>query len=278
MKIASTTYDVSRKIESFDKFYKQLSEKVLFFLDQDVEILLFPEYFLIKILEVDEIANLATEAEKIRLLQSYVFDKMLPRLQSEFAFYKNKERCLVLGSCLFQEGGITVNRTPVIMRDKILFYDKRALTPWEDTVHPGKAALYFDFLGVKCSVLTCFDVEIPEFAVELKKEKVELILIPSATENELGFYRIQRCASARAVELCCYTVVSHLIGECSIDMISLQVGSANYFVPSQSLTNALKEKSKGHIASGKDFFIKDLDFEILKRQRLIKEETNPFLF
>lgn len=277
MKIASTTYDVSRKIESFDKFYKELSEKVLFFLDQDVEMLLFPEYFLIKLLEIDEVASLGTELEKLELIQSYVFDKMLPRLQAEFGFYKNKERCLVMGSCLFQENGFLVNRTPVIMKNKILFYDKRALTPWEADLRPGNAALYFDFLGVKCSVLTCFDVEIPEFAVELKKEKVELILVPSATENALGFNRVQRCASARAVELCCYTVVSHLIGECSIDMISLQVGAANYFVPSQSLTDGLKEKAKSYVTSGRDFFIKDLDFEILNKQRLIKDETNPFL-
>jgi predicted amidohydrolase len=278
MKIASTTYDVTRKIESFDNFYKELSQQILFFLDQEVEILLFPEYFLLKILEINEISKLQNEEEKLSALQFYVFEKLIPNLQKEFAFYKNQERCLILGSCFFQENGAVVNRSSILMKDKVLFYDKRALTPWEKTLRPGAENLCFDFKGVKCSVLICFDIEIPEFSIELRKEKVELLFVPSVTEGQQGFERVQRCASARSVELCCYVVVSHLVGKSSNEMINQQVGVANYYVPSQSLTYASKATDKQFISNGEDYFVKDFDFEILRKQRLIKDETNPFFF
>ncbi|KXO77837.1 carbon-nitrogen hydrolase family protein [Brucella anthropi] len=59
----------------------------------------------------------------------------------------------------------------------------------------------------------CYENEIPECAASLAEQGAEIILAPSATFNEQGFWRVRHCAQARCVENQVYLVHSCLGGE-----------------------------------------------------------------
>jgi predicted amidohydrolase len=92
----------------------------------------------------------------------------------------------------------------------MLYQDKLHLTPWESAFSPGDTLHLWHFAGLRIAVIICLDIEIPELSARLRDEEVDLILCPSATETVLGVERVDRCASARAVELGCHVAVSHL--------------------------------------------------------------------
>ncbi len=68
--------------------------------------------------------------------------------------------------------------------------------------------------GVTVGVAICYEAEIPEVATALTAQGAEVILVPSYTFTEAGFWRVRHCAAARAIEDQVYVVhcptVSHL--------------------------------------------------------------------
>ena len=46
----------------------------------------------------------------------------------------------------------------------------------------------------------CYEAEIPECSATLAEQGVEIILCPSFTFTEFGFWRVRHCAQARAIE------------------------------------------------------------------------------
>lgn len=71
-----------------------------------------------------------------------------------------------------------------------------------------------DVDGVKVGIAICYEAEIPEVTTALTALGAELLLVPSYTFTEAGFWRVRHCAAARAIENQVYVVhcptVSHL--------------------------------------------------------------------
>ncbi|QGR34828.1 amidohydrolase [Salmonella enterica] len=59
----------------------------------------------------------------------------------------------------------------------------------------------------------CYETEIPECASSLAEQGVELILTPSATFTEQGFWRVRHCAQSRCIENQVYLVHCCLGGQ-----------------------------------------------------------------
>ncbi|GAA4760767.1 carbon-nitrogen hydrolase family protein [Nocardioides endophyticus] len=68
--------------------------------------------------------------------------------------------------------------------------------------------------GVKVGIAICYEAEIPEVCTALTALGAEVLLTPSYTFTEAGFWRVRHCAAARAIENQVYVVhcptVSHL--------------------------------------------------------------------
>lgn len=58
----------------------------------------------------------------------------------------------------------------------------------------------------------CYETEIPECATSLVEQGAEIILAPSATTSENGFWRVRHCAHARCIENQVYLVHACLGG------------------------------------------------------------------
>ena len=64
----------------------------------------------------------------------------------------------------------------------------------------GDALEVFDLPFARVGFNICYEAEIPEAASTLAEQGAEIILCPSFTFTEFGFWRVRHCAQARCVE------------------------------------------------------------------------------
>jgi predicted amidohydrolase len=127
-------------------------------------------------------------------------------------------------------------------------------------------------------VVICLDIEIPELSARLRGAGVDVMLVPSATETVLGVERVDRCASARAVELGCVVGVSHLTGKAASELIDENVGRTAVYFPSQAAFRDDPRWVEGEIvAAGIHKQRVVIDHRALEVMRRMRQETNPSL-
>ena len=136
------------------------------------------------------------------------------------------------------------NRAPIIINGQLVVQEKLFLTPWEQQFHAGQSIAVHSYDGIRFAVPICLDVEIPELAGALHPYNLDVLFVPSATETMSGWERINRCASARSVELGVGVVVSHLRGGLpeTVDLVSENIGGTACYLPSQSIFQPERER------------------------------------
>lgn len=187
-----------------------------------------------------------------------------------------------LGSYTHQEAGWphAFNRSPVLIGGAWHFADKIHPTQGElvedPPIKPGTVLPVFAYRGGRVAVLVCFTLEMPEAAVALKAEGVQLVLAPSATEDGDGVARILRSASGRAVELGAAVLVAPLLGR-QDDWKN--VGSAALYLPAQKGIDHRPQESarRSEGIARDDFGIPWPALLGLRTQPADKPETRPFL-
>lgn len=220
---------------------------------------------------------LPVSATPLQKLSSHFWQQEVPFLQRALT---RPGKAVVLGTCPFHDSatGLLHNRAPILRSGDLLHQDKLHLTPWENAFSPGTAVNLFTFRGFTIAVIICLDIEVPELSVLLRGRGVDLILCPSATETELGTERVDRCASARAVELGCHVGVSHLLGRSPSDLIDANVGRLALYHPSQvPFSRAPRWMETPIHDSGIHSLRAIIDPRPLKRMRARTAETNPAL-
>lgn len=64
----------------------------------------------------------------------------------------------------------------------------------------------FDLPFARVGINICYESEVPECAATLAEQGAEIILCPSFTVSEAGFWRVRHCAQARCIENQLYVV------------------------------------------------------------------------
>lgn len=136
------------------------------------------------------------------------------------------------------------NQTPLYLNQAYFFFPdgrmetqtKLHLTPEEQTRWPmlaGQALNVFDSPWGKLAILTCYDIEFPELARIAAEKGASVLLCPSYTDREAGFYRVRHCAQARAVENQLFVIMSGLVGQLPVELSQLDRGysRAGIFAP-----------------------------------------------
>lgn len=96
----------------------------------------------------------------------------------------------------------------------VLAHEKTHLFPMERAIGTGEG----DELGVArigsavVGIATCYEAEIPEYTTALAALGADVILCPSLTNTEAGFWRVRHCLHARTIENQLYAVHSCLGG------------------------------------------------------------------
>lgn len=237
-----------------------------------VDVLVFPELFTWGIW-----AYAPKEAVPAEWVTRRVRESVLPAVKAA----ARPGMLVSLGTYAHQEKGAThaFNRAAVLVDGTWRFADKLDPTQGETRedppIAPGSALPLFPFRGGTAAVAVCFSLEKPEVAAALKKEGVQLVLGPSATDDEDGVQRVLRSASARAVELGAAVLVAPLLGtqeEWS------SVGSAALFLPAQKgIDSAPRIGPRRTEGIHRDDFVIPWSALLGLRTQPAKPETRPFL-
>lgn len=268
VKIDLRTFDIGTRAESPGAYASMITKLVLQSWDEGAEVVVLPEFAWLGLERFVEGEN------KLAAVATLFWDKLWPDVWKQL---HHSSKVCVLGTAPFRmPDGTMRNRAPILSEGRVLYQDKINLTPWETGFTGGDALLIFEHQGLRMAVIICLDIEVPELSVALRHQAVDVILVPSATESEMGMERVGRCASARAVELGCYVGVAHLVGMAESELVDENVGRLAWFTPSQaSFRRSLRENISEHYHSGFHCQRQELDINLLLRMRRMNMETNP---
>lgn len=208
LRIATTQF--SLQPTSKDDFWERVEFLCLQAHQQKARVILFPEYFTLSYL---------VSAAAGSFQQSL---RAWPNIQEEFCSrFKNIAKryslFIIAGTVPVTEKRRTLNRCHIFTdKGQLLFQDKRFMTRFEDEewgIGAGRTPIrVFDIDGWKVGVAICFDVEFPSYIRHLVNKNVDVIMVPSCTEDVQGYWRVRHCAEARAVETQSYVVTSAIVG------------------------------------------------------------------
>jgi predicted amidohydrolase len=256
---------------SADDYLECLIGRVEQSLEEGAELVLLPEFCWLGV------QGLLTGGG-LRQVADWFWQEAAQRLQERLG---RPGVCVVLGTVPFWDAasGTLRNRAPILRDGSWLHQDKLHLTPWEQGLVGGDGLHLFQVKSFWVAVVICLDIEVPELAVALRDRGVDLLLCPSATETLLGVERVDRCASARAVELGCYVGVCHLLGAAEgADLIDANVGRVAVYRPSQVPFAGEARMQEGDVMSaGRARLRFAVNSAALRRMRARQKETNPCL-
>lgn len=219
-----------RPFRDFDDFLTQME----FFVDTvssyQVDILLFPELFILPLLSHCEDTTLAGGIRELAR-----FSERVREAACRMALEYNTN--IVAGSVPLLEDGNLCNVSYLCRRDGTWDYQKKLhVTPteFEDYALTGGNSLkVFDTDIGKIGILICYDVEFPELPRILADQGMQILLVPFWTDTKNAYLRVRRCAQARAIENECYVALAGSVGNLpKIGNLGVQYSQAAIFTPS----------------------------------------------
>jgi predicted amidohydrolase len=262
------TCDVGVEADTPEAYAGLITRRVHQSWDNGADVVVFPEYAWMGL------EPFVTQKDKLTGVAELFWGRLWPGLQKDLG---RSGKAVVLGStpCKLPSGAVR-NRVPILCDGRAMHQDKLHLTPWEQVFETGDTLQLWMLGDVTFAVVICLDIEVPELSAALRRKGVDCLLVPSATESVLGVERVGRCASARAVELCCYVGVSQLVGRVESELVDENVGRLAWLKPSQSsFLNASREDVSGLHADGFHVMRGQVDIPALAQARTNRTETNP---
>lgn len=197
---------------------------------QGAQVLVFPEY---AAMELSAIAGRGTDLQgSIQAVSDYTHD--IAALTSALA--RKHGVMIVAGSGPCVSNGTRHNIAQVAgPTGKPDSFTKIMPTPWERDpwqISGGRDLKVFDIGITKVGLVICYDIEFPLLSRALAEAGAEIILAPSNTETEWGYWRVRTGAAARALENQVYTVHSPCVGPAPFcAAVEQNVGMAGIFAP-----------------------------------------------
>lgn len=177
----------------------------------DADLVLFPELFTIELFTL--INNWRQKSLTELTLLSDFTDFYVSLFKDEA---KKRGQYIAAGSHLIAVDDRYENVAFLFAPDgRIHTHSKTHIFPAEASwsTSEGVDMKVIDLPFAKIGFNVCYETEIPECSASLTEQGVEIILSPSATFTENGFWRVRHCAQSRCVENQIYLVHSCLGGQ-----------------------------------------------------------------
>ena len=217
MKVAALQYQYSFP-EDFASYKEKITQIVASIKEQEVDLLLFPEYAGCEMLSFVDIENL----DKYLLPYLALFEELA---------YKH-QMIICNGSQLVGTSQGVRNRSYLFTPNKTVSYqDKCVLTPYEHEeglIKEANELRVFDTDLAKIGICICYDAEFDQLARRLVQNGAEILLVPSYTSSMHGYWRVFLSSRARALENQCYVVQSSLVGKTDVE---IAYGASNICSP-----------------------------------------------
>jgi predicted amidohydrolase len=193
--IAACNFRV-RPVSSFDEF----ATHVRGMLDdaRGADLVLFPELFTVELFTTFRDWK-ETPASELGRIDKYTADYR-SLFQQEA---KERNQVICAGSHFLNDGSRLVNVGHLFEPDGAVHqHVKTHIFPGESEwyTEEGDTIDAIDLPFARVAFNICYEAEIPECAATAAEQGVEIILCPSFTFTEYGFWRVRHCAQARAVE------------------------------------------------------------------------------
>lgn len=152
-------------------------------------------------------------------------------------------------------------------QDKLMM-TRFELEQWQ--IAAGSGLKVFDTAMGRLGILICYDNEFPLLARTLAEAGVDLILAPSCTDTEAGFYRVRIGAQARALENQIAVLQSPTVGLAPWSpALDENIGRAALYVPSDygMPANGVIAESEELCPARSHWLIAELDLAEVRRVR-----------
>ncbi len=268
-----------REAYSFQEMENHLQEQCEIAISKDVDLVLFPEYVTLGLLAMFGPDLTCNDLNKAMVDCLAAFTPTYEALFSQMA--KNHGVTIVGGSHWVMKGedGFAYNTAHVFFPDgRIGRQRKNHLFPGET----GWGTSTFDGLDVletpkvKIGIMTCYDAEFPEVARHFMIQGAKLLLCPSATYTERGFYRVRNCCAARAVENQIFVAECHDVGALSVptDLPFTGFGRSCILCPIDDRTMVSNGVlAEAEAADREMVVVGEIDLEVLEQSRQSSEAT-----
>lgn len=250
-----------RLFKDFDALVEQMEYFVDAVSDYKADFLLFPEFFNAPLMS--EFNHLG-EAKAIRELTNYT--EPLRQKLCEFAVSYNVN--IIGGSMPILKEEKLYNISYLCRRDGSWeYYEKIQPTPSEIDawgMSGGDRVKVFDTDCGKIGILICYDIEFPELGRLFAEEGAKIIFVPFLTDTQNGYFRVRRCAQARAIENECYVAIAGAVGNLPrVNNMDINYAQSAIFTPADFAfpTNAIKAEAT---PNNEMTLIADLDMNLLK--------------
>jgi predicted amidohydrolase/GNAT superfamily N-acetyltransferase len=243
-----------------------LHEQMEFFVDAvssyQTDFCLFPELFNAPLLAE---FNHLDEAHAMRELAQYT-EPLRDKFQ-EFAISYNVN--IITGSMPWiSPDGALKNVGYLCRRDGSWEkFEKVHITPNEHQywgMTGGDEVKVFETDCGKVGILICYDVEFPELPRLLALQGMQILFVPFLTDTQNGYFRVRRCAQARAIENECYVAIAGSVGNLpKVENMDIQFAQSAVFTPSDFAfpTNGVKSEAT---PNAEMTLIVDVDRDLLK--------------
>lgn len=191
----------------------------------------FPEYGAMELasLEPESMGDLAGSLAFVASL--------LPRIDALHARLAERHGLYVLAAsapCRLEDGRY-VNRARLFAPGGAVgVQDKLVMTRFEREqwgVSAGSDLKLFDTALGKIGINICYDSEFPLLTRALAEAGMQVLLVPSCTDTEQGYWRVRLGAQARALEAQCYAVQAPTVGEAAWSpAVDVNRGAAGVYV------------------------------------------------
>ena len=267
--LSCVSYSLTQTHVTLKDWEEKLVKEITALMRNGSKVIVYPEFFLLSL--CDYFSGSLTD--QMRMISNYTQETLLPRLSKELYGH---DLMLVLGSGPRAKNHQIYNSCPIFLNDKWTFQDKIHLTPWESDFIPGHEVHLFNFHHLKTAILICFDIEQPSLALQLKEEGIDFIIVPSATTNKNGNQRVNRCASARSIELGACVVTVPLVGNSTCDLVDYNEGRQGFFLPAQESIHTAQEQYSSYSHREHVIHQFELDLDMMRKVKEVDSETKPY--
>jgi predicted amidohydrolase len=231
LRVASAQYYV-RPVDSFEQFADQVSAVVETAAGYDARLLVLPEYFTIQLVSLGDPKR--PMGEHIRALTEHV-----PRFVDLMASLAHEHSLYIVGGTIptFDEESERIHNDCHLFAPSGEYgvQGKLHMTRFEredwKVCERSELKVFDTDLG-RMAIAICYDVEFPEVVRALAQQDIEILCVPSSTDDRHGFLRVRYCAHARAIENQMYVIHAPTVGSLPrVPDVSLNYGKASVLTP-----------------------------------------------
>jgi predicted amidohydrolase/predicted N-acetyltransferase YhbS len=264
VRIAAMQY-LLRPISRFEEFATQVEFFVRSAREYRCQFVLFPEYFSMQLLSFLRDPSPARAVRRLAQLTPE-YEALFTRLAKESGLY------IIGGTHPVIQNGELFNAAHLFTPSGQVFRQKKVhLTATEKESYQmsrghGFYCYHTDFGRI--GILVCYDVEFPEAARVLAEAGIQILFVPSCTDERQGFCRVRYCAQARASENQIYVAMAGTVGNLpDVPCMATHYGQAGIFTPSDYFFARDGIAAEGNV-NQEQMVISDVDLDLLDEQRV----------